>query len=181
MERPKRQDLDQGLHDPWSNEFLRLFNDPHFVPEPPEIAGGAVLLTIDRLDAGELRNERDAAKLKMQWNQLRSKFSIAYQNWSKSGQGDPEAFVDFTEGDDVLVYLFCVFNGKPAVEQILRLMPNAAQREDGIPLSSAESTEEPKRKRSRKEASRATDRSSGSDPELASTIREETLQPVVVE
>jgi hypothetical protein len=89
----------------------------------------------------------------MQWNQLRSKFSISYQNWSKSGQGDPEAFVNFAEGDDVLVYLFCVFNGKPAVEQILRLMPNAAQREDGIPLSSAESIEEPKRKRSGKEAS----------------------------
>jgi hypothetical protein len=94
MERPTRQDLDQGLHDPWSNEFLRLFNDPHFVPEPPEIAGGAVLPTIDRFDAGELRNERDAAKLKIQWNQFRSKFSIAYQNWSKSGEGDPEAFVN---------------------------------------------------------------------------------------
>jgi hypothetical protein len=117
----------------------------------------------------------------MQWNQLRSKFSISYQNWSKSGQGDPEAFVNFAEGDDVLVYLFCVFNGKPAVEQILRLMPNAAQREDGIPLSSAESIEEPKRKRSGKEASRATDRSSDSDSELAITTREAFSQPVVVE
>jgi hypothetical protein len=81
MEKPTRQDLDQGLHDPWSNEFLRLFNDPRFVPEPPDIAGGAVLSTIDRFDVGELRNERDAAKLKMQWNHLRSKFSVAYQNW----------------------------------------------------------------------------------------------------
>jgi hypothetical protein len=56
--------------------------------------GGAVIPTIDRFDAGELRNERDAAKLKIQWNKVRSKFSIAYQNWSESGQGDPEAFVN---------------------------------------------------------------------------------------
>jgi hypothetical protein len=180
MGKPTRQDRDQGLHDPWSNEFLRLFNDPRFVQEPPDIAGGAVLSTIDRFDAGELRNEGDAAKLKMQWNHLRSKFSVAYQNWSKSGQGDPEAFVNFTEGDDFLMYLFCVFNGKRAVQQILRLMPAAAQREDGIMLSAAESIEEPRRKRSR-QASRATDRSSGSDSELACTIREAFSQPLVVE
>jgi hypothetical protein len=47
-------------------------------------------------------------------------------------------------------------------------------------LHAAELIEEPRRKRSR-QASRATDRSSGSDSELACTIGEAFSQPVVVE
>jgi uncharacterized protein YajQ (UPF0234 family) len=60
-------------------------------------------------------------------------------------------------------------------------MPNATQREDGSPLSAAESIEEPTRKVSRQQASRAADRQSDSDSELASTIRRGISQPIVVE
>jgi hypothetical protein len=64
-----------------------------------------------------LLHERDVAKLKLQWNSIRSKFSVAFSNCSKSGQGDPEMFPSFTQGDNSLLYTFCVFDGKPAMEQ----------------------------------------------------------------
>jgi hypothetical protein len=79
-----------------------------------------------------LLHKRDAAKLKLQWNSIRSKFYVAYSNWSKSDQADPETFISFTQGDDALLHVFCVFEGKPSIEQILRLIPEDARREDGI-------------------------------------------------
>jgi hypothetical protein len=73
-----------------------LFNDTSFVPERPKIAGGAVKEMLGRFDPGELLSERDAAKFELQWNSIRCKFSVAYSNWPKSGQADPETFPSFT-------------------------------------------------------------------------------------
>jgi hypothetical protein len=132
VSRASREQLDVGLHDPWSEEFVSLFNNPTFVPEVPEIAGGAVQETLDKFDPGELKHSRDAAKLKSQWSTIRSKFTVAYKGWSSSGQGDVDAFPSFCEGDDALVYVFCVFSEKPAMEQVLRLIPENARLEDGL-------------------------------------------------
>jgi hypothetical protein len=61
--RASREELDVGIHDPWSNECVKLFNRKEFVPEAPEISGGAVHETIDSLDPGVVKHERDAGKL----------------------------------------------------------------------------------------------------------------------
>jgi hypothetical protein len=37
-----RSEIESGRHDPWSNEFMELFNDPAYEPQVPEISGGAV-------------------------------------------------------------------------------------------------------------------------------------------
>jgi hypothetical protein len=104
-------------------EVFSLFNNPTFVPEVTEIAGGAVQEALDNFNPGELKHARDAAKLMSQWYTIRSKFTVSYKVWSSSGQGDVDAFRSFFEGDDALAYVFCVFNEKPAIEQVLRLIP----------------------------------------------------------
>lgn len=172
VSRASREQLDAGLHDPWSAEFVTLFNNPAFVPEVPEIAGGAVQETLDKFDPGEWKNARDAAKLKSQWSAIRSRFTVAYKGWSSSGQGDVEAFPSFCEGDDALVYVFCVFNGKPAMEQVLRLIPENARLEDGLAApKSSERQSSVSRKRQRD-----TNGSQNVESDLAFAIRESFKQ-----
>jgi hypothetical protein len=127
-----RAELDQGRHDPWSNEFPEMFNDPQFRPDVPEISGGAIQEEIDQLDPAFHKHKRTGALLK-RGPILRSKFSIAYTKWTSSGQGDFDNFPNFTEGDTSLVYCFCVFHGKPALEYAVRLLPTGAQAEQGVP------------------------------------------------
>jgi hypothetical protein len=50
--RASREQLDVCLHDPWSEELVALLNNPKFVPEVPEIAGGAVKETLGKFDPG---------------------------------------------------------------------------------------------------------------------------------
>jgi hypothetical protein len=172
VSRASRDQLDCGLRDPWSEEFQSLFNNPKFEPEVPEIAGGAVQETLDRFDPSELKHKRDAAKLKSQWASIRSKFTVAYKNWSSSGQGDVDMFPSFCEGDEVLVYVFCVFNEKPAMEQVLRLLPENARVEEGISeLRSAEHPTSLRRKRQRDVSV-----SSQAESDLASAIRDSFVQ-----
>ena len=45
-----RAELDAGRVDPWSREFVEMFNDPLFQPEPPIAAGGACQETIALID-----------------------------------------------------------------------------------------------------------------------------------
>jgi hypothetical protein len=77
VSRASREQLDVGLHDPWSVEFVSLFNNPKFVPVVPDIARGAVQETLDKFDPGELKHARDEAKLKAQWPTIRSKFTVS--------------------------------------------------------------------------------------------------------
>jgi hypothetical protein len=127
-----REELDVGLRDPWSEEFYSLFNNPRFQPEVPEISGGAVQQMVNGFDSSELKCERDGAKLKSQWSAIRAKFTVAYKHWSSSGQADMDELPRFCDGDCVLIYVFCVFEGKPALDQVLRLLPEKARVEEGL-------------------------------------------------
>jgi hypothetical protein len=128
-----RAELDQGRHDSWSNEFPEMFNDSQFRPDVPEISDGAIQEEIDQFDPGFDKHKRTGALLKKRWTSLRSKFSIAYTKWMSSGQGDFDTFPSFTAGDTSLVYCFCAFHGKLALEYAVRLLPTGAQAEQGAP------------------------------------------------
>jgi hypothetical protein len=128
-----RAELDNGRHDPWSNEIPAMFNDPQFCPDVPEISGGAIQEEIDQFYPAFWKHKRTGSLLKKKWTGLRSKFSVAYTKWSSSGQGDFDTFPNFTEDDTSLVYCFCVFHGKPALENAVRLLPTGAEAEQGLP------------------------------------------------
>jgi hypothetical protein len=52
VSRASREQLDVCLHDPWIEEFVALLNNPKFVPEVPELAGGVVQETLGKFDPG---------------------------------------------------------------------------------------------------------------------------------
>jgi hypothetical protein len=42
-------------------------------------------------------------------------------------------FPTYTQGDDALVYAFCVFHDQPSLDYVLRLLPDGARAECGVP------------------------------------------------
>jgi hypothetical protein len=81
-------------------------------------------------------------------------------------------FPSFFDGDEVLIYVFCVFNGTPAMEQVLRLLPENARVEEVISeLRSAEHPTILRRKRQRDASV-----SSQAESDLASAIRDSFVQ-----
>jgi hypothetical protein len=128
-----RAELDAGQFDPGSNEFVNLSNGPKFQPEVSEVAGGAVQELLDVFDPSELRQQRSGARLGARWQKLRSLFTVAYTNWSKSGQNDDENFTLFSEGVHSWVYAFYVFRRQPSLNFALRLLPEGARVESRIP------------------------------------------------
>jgi hypothetical protein len=133
-----RSELDSGRHDPWCNEFMDLFNDPMYEPEVPEVSCGAVQELLDKFDPAISRNSRNGARLKERWQKIRSSFTVAYSKWSKSGQNDPETFHSYTQGDESMVYVFCMFKDQPSLDYALRLLPEGARAESGIPGESTQ-------------------------------------------
>lgn len=130
--KPKsRAELDKGRHDPFANEFADLFNEQvkFVLPEPRD---GITADVLDAFDPNDHPHKRQGAILKVKWNELRSKYSTAYQRFSRSGQGDPEAFPNFIGGDTKLSYMHCVFIDSPAIGYATRLLPRDAQVEEGI-------------------------------------------------
>jgi hypothetical protein len=175
-----RAEIDQGRHDPWSNEFPDLFNTKSYEPDVPLISGGAVQTELDQFDPGWHPHERSGGLLKKKWASLRSKFSVAYTNWSASGQGDPESFPDFADGDVGLVYMFCVFNGKPALEFAIRLLPEGARAEEGVPGFDSRHQRGPYgENRKGRQAGRASYNSSIGD--IASQLASAISQPLRIE
>jgi hypothetical protein len=90
-------------------------------------------------------------------------------------------FSSFTQEDDSLLYVFCVFDGKPAMEQILRLIPENARREDGV--RSVDDQESFKCKRPRPKTTRETDLSSrnAAESELENCIKDTFSKPIVID
>ncbi|KAI0558955.1 hypothetical protein FGB62_177g011 [Gracilaria domingensis] len=127
-----RAEPDKPHHDPFAEEFCLLFNDTEFKPEPPEPYDGVTLDVFMRFDPSIRRHHRDGQTLKQKWTKLRSSYSIASKNFEASGQGDADTFPSFSQGDDVLCYMHCVFHEHPSIEAVLRLMPSGAQIESGL-------------------------------------------------
>jgi hypothetical protein len=127
-----RAEIDQGRHDPLSNEFPELFNNEGYQPEVSLFAGGDLQAELDQVYPCLLVQERSGIVLKRKWSSLRSTFSISYQKWTASGQADPDNLSCFIDGDPSLLDMFCVFFEKPSLDYALRLFPEEAQTEEGI-------------------------------------------------
>jgi hypothetical protein len=112
---------------------MDLFNDPEFNPYVPEVHGGTVQCLLDKFRPEEVRHVRDGSRIKERWQKIRLAFTIAYKNWSKSGQNDAEEFPTYTQGDDALVYAFCIFHDQLSLDYALRILPEGARAECGVP------------------------------------------------
>ena len=88
-----RPELDARLVAPFDAEFFQLFNNSEFKPAHPEPTN--ILL------AGMNPNSftrREGHTLKTKYSDMRKEFTIVYDNWSKSGQNNPDNFWDAGHG-----------------------------------------------------------------------------------
>ena len=127
-----RAELDEGRHDPFAHEFQHLFNDRDFIPSPLEPVDGIVGDLLDTFDPGLHPFPRDGTTLKQRWTRLRSLYTVACNNFEKSGQSDADIFPSFTQGDDSLCYMHCVFKDHLSIEAVLRSIPRHARGESGV-------------------------------------------------
>ena len=132
--RKSRDDLDREPEDPWSLSFGPLYNDPSFKPpRTSQLAGGVTLEEIDDIDPSILIRERPVAVLKKKWGEVRSAYTVAYENYQQSGQNDESCFSNFAGGKRYVLYYHCALSQAPSMETlILRTLPDEAQRETGI-------------------------------------------------
>jgi hypothetical protein len=92
-------------------------------------------------------------------------------------------FLSYTQGGDALVYAFCVFHDQPSLDYALRLLPEGARAECGVP--SVDTTLDRSVLRDRRKAARSTTHSgsaSGKESlaEYVSSIADALRQPIVL-
>jgi hypothetical protein len=79
----------------WSTVLASAFNDPSIVPNDSSFKdwadkkGGK--LKLDNV----LVTRRDGSELKRLYQYCRASFTVPYNNWSRSGQNDPDSFESF--------------------------------------------------------------------------------------
>ena len=146
-----RAELDQACNDLWYAEFVDLFNSEDYNPVVTDGKNGVTDDLILRFDPTEHPHKRTGMFLKARWNKMRSKYTVAREKFTKSRQGENDVFDTFTDGDDSLAYMHCVFYGSPALEAIVRALPKGFGVEAGLDeiseaRVSADSSERKKRK-----------------------------------
>ena len=141
-----RVELDRGLARDhfWASDVEPMFNDEEYQPERPlrmpiELDDVSPALAPPCFRSGEV--------LKKHYRNIRAIFTKHYQNWSRSGQNDPDNFLQFTTPADShglaavgkkKMYLFHILQcGTPEedrnlIEVILRTMPEDCQVEEGL-------------------------------------------------
>ena len=123
-----REEHDQGRHDPFAHEFLELFNSTDITPSVTESVYGItedVLVTFEPSLHPHIRNRTTP---KERWAKLRSSYTIASSNYNASGQSDASTFTTlYTNGDDSLCYMHCVFQRHPSLDAAIRALPETAQ------------------------------------------------------
>jgi len=129
---PTRAEIDVGIHDPWSSEFVDMFNDRGYVCTVPLPRDGVTEAALLEFDPNRRPHDRTPEKLKTKWSVIRSKYTVARRNFEASGRNDATEFTKFAVGDEVSVYLHCVFYNLPALDNILRSLPEEAQAEEGL-------------------------------------------------
>ena len=146
-----RAELDQAGNNPWSAEFVDLFNSEDYNLVVPDAKDGVTDDLILLFDPTEHLHKRTGMFLKARWNKMRSKYTVAREKFTKSEQEENDVFDTFTDGDDSLAYMHCVFYGCPALEAIVRALPKGCGVEAGLDeiseaRVSADSSERKKRK-----------------------------------
>lgn len=137
-ERPSREELDIGLSDPFADNgaFTVLFNEKR-TDDYEAIAAAATLPGRDEepLDPSLADDApvRLGRTLKAKYLELRRQLTVAYNNWSKSGQNDPENFWDFCMGNHLVFYFWhAIQTNDVDVNAYLRVAPDDAQSEEGV-------------------------------------------------
>ena len=130
-----RAELDKERAGLWKTVLAPAFNNSSYAPVRPQVVDGVLVTDLRLMDPNKLWTTRDPSKLEMIYRALRSEYTTAYANYSRSGQLEGGVFKVFVKGDHRLLYLHCLLHRNPSVDFLLRTLPLPAQTEVGLPDS----------------------------------------------
>jgi hypothetical protein len=131
--RKTREELDSPDDDPFSAGGImeQLFNDiedtVYDIVNCTQFGGAEAIF-----DPNRIAEERNATTLNQQWTKIRSDYTLAYNNYSKSGMNTPglESFCKFVRGDIALLAIFTIFEHHGLHDYVVRL--SSACDEEGL-------------------------------------------------
>lgn len=127
-----RADLDREHVSFWTSVLGPLYNRESYRPEPPALIDGMMDVDLRGMDPSKHSGQRDPSKLEGHYRTLRSLYTVAVANYTRSGQNEP-VFKSFVRGDHRLLYIHCLLKGSDAADFVLRTVPTGAQCEVGLP------------------------------------------------
>jgi hypothetical protein len=135
--------LDEQPVEPWADHVGPFYNDRSFCPEAQPLLYNRVGRDdVDIVDPSKLYHERTGDMLKSKFSELRSACTRALAYFQLSCQNEADSFPRFTNGDMAVMYLHCIVQteeGSRLRDFSSRLMPEDAQREEGISSAEVES------------------------------------------
>jgi len=132
-----RAELDKPRQSLWDAVLAPAFNNLEYKPARATPVDGVLASDLRGMDPTRFTCSREASKLETIYRALRSNYTKAYSNYTRSGQMEGGIFKDYTNGDHQLLYLHCLLFDNPSVDFVLRSLPQAAQAEVGLPGSAA--------------------------------------------
>jgi hypothetical protein len=148
-----REDLDGPPVCPWDDHISQLFNDTKFTPAPTiNTCNGITASAISAVETRHRPHYRDGSELSKKYGEFRSAYTIKLSNFQKSGQSDELDFPSFADGNVGIMYGHCFFSsdeGSILADMSVRLMPEAAQREEGLHNSGSRGSDATSRRKKR--------------------------------
>jgi len=132
-----RSELDKPREVLWEAVLAPAFNNLDYMPTRVNPVDGVLLSDLRGMDPTHFTCRRDASKLESTYRAVRSNYTKAYANDTRSGQLEGGIFKDYIKGDHQLLYLHCLLFNNPSVDFVLQTLPQAAQAEGGLPCSAA--------------------------------------------
>ena len=126
------------------------------MPTIPEFYGGISDHALAQYNLCLHPHKRPGSMLKSKRNKRPSRYTMASDRFSRSGQGDVHVFPDYADGDSVLPYWYCAFFNSLAMQFAVRTLPSDSRVDQGIEdldaLKSVDNSSERRSKRNSAEA-----------------------------
>lgn len=129
-----RAELEKGRVSLLNSVVGPILNRASYRPTPPELIAGIMETDLRGMDPNRHSGARLASKLEGHFRTLRSLYTVAFSNYTRSGQNEP-VFKSFAQGDHRLRYIHCLLKCTDATDFILRTIPAAVQSVAGLPGS----------------------------------------------
>jgi len=98
-----REQLDKERAGLWESVLTPAFHDLSYTPARPNAVDGVLEMDLRSMDPNAVTTRRDARKLETIYRELRSNYTTAYANYSRSGQLEGGSFKDLIKRDHRLL------------------------------------------------------------------------------
>lgn len=121
-----RSNFDAPQNDLFGNEFIKYFSSLDIKPSLLYFANSAKEEIFAQFDPKVHPFMQDEISSRLGWTKLWSLYTNVSMKLSDYFQSDPLTFPFFTNGDESIFYLHCVFVNHPSLETVLGTMPRTA-------------------------------------------------------